>query len=89
MGNARLLEVFEERTDVGAIIHYALVLIVNFKHPTDAHKGLSYYTTLSYVPHAVYSKVAPCGRPYVSIIYLNNINLAISLSTTIPHFITT
>ena len=37
--------------------------------PTDAHKGLPYYTLLR-ATHAVsrriiYSRVAPCGRPWV------------------------
>ncbi len=32
---------------------------------TDAHKGLPYYMTLSRATHAVYSRVAPCGRPSV------------------------
>ena len=31
---------------------------------TDAHKGLPYYTTLLRASHAVYSRVAPCGRPW-------------------------
>ncbi len=34
------------------------------RFPTDAHKGLPYYT-LMHATHAVYSRVAPCGRPLV------------------------
>ncbi len=33
---------------------------------TDAHKGLPYYTILSRDLHTRYSRVAPCGRPFVS-----------------------
>jgi len=33
--------------------------------PTDAHKGLPYSMTILHATHAVYSRVAPCGRPSV------------------------
>ena len=33
---------------------------------TDAHKGLPYYTTPMRATPTVYSRVAPCGRPWDS-----------------------
>ncbi len=34
---------------------------------TDAHKGLPYYTAVLRAKHALYNRIAPCGRPLVSI----------------------
>ncbi len=40
---------------------------------TDVHKGLPYYTLMR-ASHAVYSRVAPCGRPWGNLSpYLNSI----------------
>ncbi len=39
-------------------------------NPTDAHKGLPYYMTPLRAPHAMYSRVAPCGRPLDSCVFL-------------------